>query len=213
MKIHSVKKVIVLSFFFISMVPLCHSAWAHGVNIFAWVEGDTVYVESKFKGGKQVKGGPIVVMDMQGHELLSGITNEKGEFSFKIQKREDIKIVLTAGAGHQAEWILPASEMGEWPEATPAIELTASKGQRIKTVSTTHPPWEGKESPQNPQSDAHNIENAIETLLDRKLKPIMKMLVEEQQQGPRARDILAGIGYILGLVGIVAYVQSRRRKE
>jgi len=212
MRLHSVNKVIVLSFLFISMVPLCHSAWAHGVNIFAWVEGDTVYVESKFKGGKQVKAGPIVVMDMEGHELLSGVTNEKGEFSFKIQKREDMKIVLMAGAGHRAEWTLPASEMGEWKESTPATEGTAAKGQRIKTVSPP-PPWEGKDSLQNPQYDAQDIENAIETLLDRKLKPIMKILVEKQQKGPRASDILAGIGYIFGLVGIAAYVKSRRRKE
>jgi nickel transport protein len=213
MKTYSVIKLVALSFLIISMVTLCHSAWAHGVNIFAWVEGDTVYLESKFKGGRQVKAGSIVVMDMQGHELLSGVTNEKGEFSFKIRKREDIKIVLMAGAGHQAEWILPASEMAELPATSAPFDRPASKGQRKKTVLPSHASGERKNSPQNPQYDAHELENAMEALLDRKLKPIMKMLVENQQRGPGAREILAGIGYILGLVGIVAYVQSRRRKE
>ena len=108
------------------MVPPCHSAWGHGVNIFAWLEGDTVYVESKFKGGKRVRAGSIVVMDMQGHELLSGITNENGEFSFKIPRREDLKIALTAGAGHRAEWTLAASDMGEWPDTATATERAAA---------------------------------------------------------------------------------------
>lgn len=200
-------------FFLISMVLLCHSAWAHGVNIFAWSEGDTVYVESKFKGGKEVKSGSIVVLDMQGHELLSGITNERGEFSFKIPKREDLKIVLMAGAGHRAEWTLAASDMGEWPDTATAHDGAAATEQRIKTVSTSHPASGENDSRQNPRYDNQDLEKAIEALLERKLRPIMKILVDEQQRGPRARDILAGVGYIFGLVGIAAYVQSRRRKE
>ena len=46
-------------------------AFAHRVNVFAWVEGDIVYTKSKFGGGREVKGGKIVVMDSLGNELLS----------------------------------------------------------------------------------------------------------------------------------------------
>jgi nickel transport protein len=84
---------------------------AHRVNLFAWVEGDTVYVESKFSGGKKVKAGKIIVTDSQGTELLTGATDENGEFSFKVPKKTDLKIVLIAGAGHRAEWTIPASEI------------------------------------------------------------------------------------------------------
>jgi nickel transport protein len=83
---------------------------AHGVNLFAWVEGDTVYVESKFSGGKRVKAGKIVVTDPQGTELVKGTTNEEGEFSFKVPKKTDLKIVLLAGAAHRAEWTVSAAE-------------------------------------------------------------------------------------------------------
>jgi nickel transport protein len=86
-------------------------AGAHRVNLFAWVEGDTVYVESKFSGGKKVKAGKIIVTDSQGTELLTGATDENGEFSFKVPKKTDLKIVLIAGAGHRAEWTIPASEI------------------------------------------------------------------------------------------------------
>ena len=33
-------------------------------------------------------------------------TNEKGEFSFKLPKKAELKIVLLAGTGHRGEWNL-----------------------------------------------------------------------------------------------------------
>ena len=84
---------------------------AHRVNLFAWVEGDTVYVESKFSGGKKVKAGKIIVTDPRGTELLSGTTSENGEFAFKVPKKTELKIVLLAGTGHRAEWTIPAGEI------------------------------------------------------------------------------------------------------
>ena len=46
------------------------SVEAHRVNLFAWVEGDMVYVESKFSSAKPVKAGKIIVSDFEGTELL-----------------------------------------------------------------------------------------------------------------------------------------------
>ena len=84
---------------------------AHRVNLFAWVEGDTVHVESKFSGGKKVKVGKIIVVDSQGTELLTGTADENGEFSFKVPEKTDLKIILIAGKGHRAEWTIAASEI------------------------------------------------------------------------------------------------------
>ncbi len=101
-----------------------HSAFAHRVSVFAWVEGDKIYLESKFAGGRPVKSGKVVVTDPQGAELLSGVTNDEGEFSFKIPERTDLKIVLIAGQGHQAEWTIHKAEMEDLPSGT------ASEGRR-----------------------------------------------------------------------------------
>ncbi len=99
-----------------------NTASAHRVNVFAWVEGDTIYVESKFAGGKKVTSGKIVVTDPRGNPLLSGLTNDQGEFSFKVPQRTDLKIVLIAGQGHQAEWTLGAAEMEDLPSKTASDE-------------------------------------------------------------------------------------------
>ena len=128
---------------------------AHRVILFAWVENDTVYVESKFNSGKKVKAGKIIVTDSRGVELVKGTTNEKGEFSFKVPKKTDLKIALLAGEGHRAEWTLPLAE----------IERPAAGKQPVP------------------------------------------------QKGAIAKKIIIGIGCILSLAGIAAYILKRKNKK
>jgi nickel transport protein len=87
------------------------NAHAHRVNLFAWVEGDTVHVECKYPDGTKVNEGTIRVFDSAGKELLNGKTTPKGEFSFKVPKQDDLKIVLEAGMGHRAEWPLSKQDL------------------------------------------------------------------------------------------------------
>lgn len=189
------------------------SASAHRVNVFAWVEGDTIYVESKFAGGKKVKSGKIVVTDPRGNKLLSGLTNDQGEFSFKVPKRTDLKIVLIAGQGHQAEWIIRAAEMADLAlktaSDTSAEKLKQSVQKKDVSITSVDTRTAAPDTAVNPKE----LEAIIETVLDRKLKPITRMLADIRQDAPSIGDIFAGIGYILGLVGIAAYVQSRKKKE
>jgi nickel transport protein len=189
------------------------SAFAHRVNVFAWVDGDMIYVESKFAGGRPVKSGKIVVTDPQGVELLSGQTNDKGEFSFKIPQRTDLKIVLHAGQGHRGAWTIRAVEMAGLPSGT-VSETSAEKAVPSLPKNTVSKISENTGTT-TPDTDikTKDLEGIIESVLDRKLKPITKMVADLQQQGPSIKDIFAGIGYIFGLVGVVAYVQSRKKKE
>ena len=189
------------------------SASAHRVNVFAWVEGDMIHVEGKFSGGKKVKAGKISVMDPQGVELLSGRTDDQGKFSFKIPKRTDLRIVLIAGQGHQGEWTLRADEITDLPSET-ALEASAEKamqpeGKEIVSITSMDP---GTAAPDT-AIKSEELEAIIETVLDKKLKPITRMLADLRQKGPSVSDIFAGIGYILGLVGVAAYVHSRKKKE
>ena len=136
MKPDTLKSKLAKSIFFLLWVIclLCfriESADAHRVVVFAWVEGDTVYVESKFSGGKRVKAGEIIVTDPQGNELLSGRTNENGEFSFKVPKKSELKIILLAGTGHRGEWTIAAGEI-EMPAA--ANKRTPPKATSVKRI-------------------------------------------------------------------------------
>jgi nickel transport protein len=70
-----------------------------------------VHVECKYPDGTKVREGVIRVFDSAGNELLTGKTTTQGEFSFKVPKRDDLKIVLEAGMGHRAEWPLSKQDL------------------------------------------------------------------------------------------------------
>lgn len=55
------------------------------------------------------------------------------------------------------------------------------------------------------------IDKALEKALDRKLAPIMRTLAEMQEQKVRMTDVLGGLGYIFGLVGVAAYFKRPRK--
>ncbi len=195
----------------IGVVAGVEIAEAHRVNVFAWVEGDTIYLESKFPGGKPVTGGKIVVTDSQGAQLLTGETNDQGEFSFKVPKRDDLTITLIAGMGHQAAWKITASEIqvGAAGDSAP-IQASQDPGVPKAEMSQT-----AAEQPAvaPPAIGPAEIQQALEKALDKKLKPVIKMLADAQQTGPSMRDVFGGIGYILGLVGVAAYFQSRKARR
>ena len=57
------------------------------------------------------------------------------------------------------------------------------------------------------------MEKAFERILDKKLAPISRTLAEMQEQKIRLTDVLGGLGYIFGLVGVAAYFKRRPIKD
>ncbi|MGD8758301.1 MAG: hypothetical protein PVH78_05460 [Deltaproteobacteria bacterium] len=191
----------------------CAPAWAHKVMIFAWVEGDTIYTQSKFSGGKRAKNATVVVYDKEGNQLLAGETDEKGEFSFKVPKRTDLKIALKASMGHLAEWTIPVEEM------TPVLDGAEGSPPEVGVQVTTKgaTPLTGTKTAAEPPAPAaaglsrQEIQTLIDESLDRKLTPIVKMLADQVGRGPTVNEVLCGIGYIFGLAGVALYFMSRRK--
>ena len=175
-------------------------ALAHKVTVFAWVEGDTVHTESKFSGGRVAKEARIEVYDAAGQKLLEGRTDDQGRFAFKPPRPEALRIVLIAGTGHQNEWRVAAEEFTDAPVANaPATPAAAPP-----------PPSAGKAESGTLIMSPGEFQTLIDQALDRKLAPIMHRLVA-LDRGPSVSDVLGGIGYIIGLVGLGAYFQSRRK--
>lgn len=180
-------------------------AFAHKVTIFAWVEGDTIYTQSKFSKGRKAKGALVTVFDMEGNRLLEGTTDEKGEFSFKIPKKTSLKVVLKASMGHMAEWKMPVEEItaaqssqNTTPEAG-VITDTTSPSNRVPTFGPTCVQRE-------------EIRRLIDESLDQKLRPIISMLADSQDQEPGISEVMGGIGYIFGLAGVALYFANRQKR-
>ena len=193
------KLYLILIFIFLIIIMMDVSVFAHKVNIFAYVEGDKVYTESYFNDGKKCVDSKIEVFDNQENKLLEGITNENGEFSFKTpQEERDLKIVLTASMGHRAEYIISADELGD----TVGLVKEGLK----EPVSVVFP--------EVSSFDLKEIQLLIENALDEKLELIMREMREikkSQEDKISPTEIIGGIGYIIGIFGIVAYFLSRKR--
>ncbi len=178
------------------------NAYAHRVNIFAWVDGDMVHTQSKFSGGKTVVEGRINVYDSEGELLLQGETDDKGEFSFRIPRQTTLKIELIAGMGHQSEWTVHENEMdGEFKEKT--------KGGGEENETSLNDADDKRKTIVSAQVSREEMEAIVEKAVEKKLKPLIGMLADLKDSGPGIPEIIGGIGYIIGLAGIAAYFRSR----
>jgi len=193
------KLYLILIFIFLIIIMINISAFAHKVNIFAYVEREKIYTESYFNDGKKCVDSKIEVFDNQEIKLLEGLTDEEGTFSFEIPSGDgDLKLVLTASMGHRAEYIIQADELGN---------IKGLIEEKIeKPVSAV--------SPEVSSFNLKEIQSIIEETLDEKLKPIMSEVREikkSQEDRISPSEIIGGIGYIIGIFGIVAYFLSRKK--
>ena len=98
-------------------------------------------------------------------------------------------LLLTAGAA-----------LAQSVQAQPAVPQPAVN---------TEAPAAGEPSPAAVSPLPAGIDKAFEKALDKKLAPVLRTLAEMQEQKIRLTDVLGGIGYIIGLVGIAAYFKRK----
>ena len=214
---------ILLNFaFFILICAFCivREADAHKVNIYAYAEDGMIHSESYFVDGTKCKNSLIEVFDeKQGTRLLEGKTDDNGKFSFKIPKVASLKLVLHASMGHQNEYTLGEDEvreaMGGRQRPGESKETAKSSSQPAKiSVKTGKEGLVSKEAASVGRGMSESeVEAVMERVIDRKLKPVMGILVKlrEDSEKPGLTEIIGGIGYIVGLMGMVMYLKSRRK--
>jgi nickel transport protein len=194
----------------LALMLLASPAQAHRVLVFASVQGDTIQTESTFVGSGPVQKGEVQVQDKaSGRVLLTGATDEKGKFSFKIpieaaSGRLDLLIIVGASLGHQGEWLLKADSY--LPKTGPAA-ATASPGSAPAAV----PVGTGAAGPKTAVVDQQALEEALNKALEKQLAPIKEMLVELGLKRRTLPEIIGGLGYILGIFGVVAYFMSKKQ--
>ncbi|MDE6735271.1 MAG: cobalamin biosynthesis protein CbiL [Desulfovibrio sp.] len=203
----------------LAALALPADALAHRVNIFAWVEGGNIVVECGFNRAAPVRGGLITVYDAgDGKELLQGRTNERGVFVFAVPEAvrvgHGLRIEINAGEGHVNDWTMTAAEINEardlghgFLQAAPA---TAAKAPDAATTSIVPAP----EVPAGPPPlTAAEVRAIVGEALNAGLAPIRRELAALSSPGPTVRDIVGGLGWIMGLVGIACWFMARRRQQ
>ncbi|MFO7930549.1 MAG: hypothetical protein ACQETG_00560 [Thermodesulfobacteriota bacterium] len=217
-KISSVTAVILVFF-------LCGQAAGHRVNVFAWAEGGTVHVTGKLADGGTISEGSVKVYNEKDNLLIEGKTDDQGEFSFPIPEISDLKIQISAGPGHKGEWMLSKDELSDAAvrdkKAEGSSDSGGQKDEKPSGSSDSRQNNNGEEtysSRQIRQAVDEAVEKALDEaleerldrMLEKRLAPVMRTLSEIKNPGPTASDIFGGLGYIIGLFGIAAYMYSRR---
>ncbi len=163
---------------------LLSPAYAHKISTFGYQEGDMVYTESYFASGDRCKNCTVNVIALDsGKTVANGRTDNEGVFDFKYTGKESLRITVDAGSGHMGSYTIKPEE---------AVSVI-----NVPTV---------------PSSGAGDM--GTEALLDIKLRPIRRELVALRAavSRPGITEILGGIGYIIGIAGIWAYMKSREKK-
>lgn len=208
-----------MKYFFSSLAALvlllCFSgvSSAHKVNVFAYVEGEAIQVEGYFTRSQKVRHGKLTVTDLvTAEKLLEGTTDEQGLFRFRpdpawLKTGHGMNILLNAGEGHQSNWEISPEELAALSPA----------GQSAKPPSgvPTLPVVQASQAPAAsgtigvPAMEATELEAVIGKVLDAKLAPINQALARQADSGPNLRDIIGGIGWIIGLLGLATYMKYR----
>jgi len=170
---------------------------AHKVNIFAYVEGKQIFTQSYYSNGKPIVSGIIEVFNARDMKLLDGETDKNGEFSFLIPEKTELKIILNAGMGHRAETVIKEKDI-------PTIEKPPKKKVTSKPAIIT----------ENPKTDEYiskeDIKDIVEQVIEQKMRPLFRILAQRQRTISFV-DVIGGIGYIIGIMGLIMYLKSKKK--
>ena len=179
-------------------------AFAHKVVAAVFVEGEAIEGEVGFSNGNPAKPGlKVQVHDPDGRLLGETVTDEDGLFRFVPTSRVEHRFVIDLGMGHVAQAILSADQLPDGMGGT--TEATAA------TVSTAPSPKTAGVAASAAVTAAPDLRVQIDKAVASQIRPLRKDLAAFKEE-VRWRDVLGGIGYILGLTGIGLWVAARRRE-
>lgn len=201
--------------FFITFVALSFllfgsASFAHGLNVFAWLENDSILVQCDYGQKRPAQHAAIAVYDSSDkQELAHGFTDTQGRYVFPVpdvvRRGHGLLVVADAGQGHRGEWAMDASELYAAASLTAGFDAAALQGNSAQQVT----PQAGVPLAHGPVTQ-EQVRNIIQEALELKLSPIRKEIAAQSASGPTLTEIIGGIGWIIGLVGIALYFKSRK---
>ncbi len=178
------------------------TASAHKMYVFAAVQGDRIEGEVYYQGGDPAPDAKIIVTGPDGTTLNQAVADQEGRFRFEPRWNMDYRIVADAGFGHRAEYTVPADELpADLPAlgADPSVDKPATKPS---AAPSTDSPTPIHEPPSDLASEIAALSQQISAL---------RRDLERWQARLRTQDVLGGIGYLLGLMGLGSYLLRNKK--
>lgn len=173
-------------------------ALAHNVVGGVYAIGTTIEGEAGFSNGDMAKAGtPVLITDVAGQTIAEVLTDEEGFFVFEATQRIDHHFKLDMSSGHMLEMILPADEL---PASLPGGTPIASVQSNLTTPAS------------GSALDAAALQQMVEKAVAKQVIPLRKELAAYKEKAG-LQDLLGGIGYIFGLVGLGIWLRQRKQDK
>lgn len=193
----------------LGMLLVPPAATAHKVGLYAYLEGGQVRGQAYFAGGGKAVSSPIEVSDGSGKVLGEYNTDGEGNFSFPLPAgvKPPLKLVLKASQGHQASYEMSAEELDLGSAAVqpgaPAAPTPPANPAPLAVPG-------GSGAGLGPEELRQVVDQALKAQLAPLTAQVAKLAGEREVS---VHDIAAGIGYIIGLMGLAAWFLSRRKNN
>lgn len=176
------------------MLLLSEPTYAHKVKLFATVTGEIIAGYVYFPGGARAQAVPVKIFLSDNQLQDTVLTDEHGEFQFHAKVHATHRLVANLGEGHLAEYVVDVSEFSD--------RLPTSAHEPASVAPLTPPAQNCSVSEQLPE---------IAKVVSQQIRPLREQL-EAYQEKIWLHDILGGIGYIFGVMGMLFYIAKRREK-
>lgn len=175
--------------FFVLLFSCASAAQAHKLNIFTYTESGKIFVESYFSDGIIPKDAKVTVRDGDNNEILSDIVNAEGSYTFDVPKAEKITVMVDAGLGHVVSATLEGGEM---------TSVSADPSNAVAVGDAATPAVAG-------------LEAQIRKAVAEANKPLARE-ISQLKNKVYTSDIIGGLGFIFGFLGLYAYLSSKKLK-
>ncbi len=174
----------VLLFFLAGMVLLLsggHPALAHKVNLFCHFEDGMLKGEGYYGGGRPARNAEIEVTSLNDNVLIAKTrTDDDGKFSVELNPLGPVRVVMGAGQGHRAEFIVE-------PEGSVSVGHDDPVGEKVIADS--------------------RIKGCVEDRI-RSLEERIGYL-EKRQSDPGMMTVIGGIGWIAGIFALIYLAKKK----
>ena len=186
-------------FLAMSLLVTTHAV-AHSVIGFVYAEGWEIEGEIGFSDGQLAPPGTLVeIFGPDSTKLGETRTKTNGAFHYTATSAITHHVKANLGSGHAIELILEAEAL---PNVSSSPNGSALNATSIASLHT--------DSVGNLNED--QLKQLISEAVSRQVTPLRRDLINYQNQA-KWHDVLGGIGYILGIFGLAAWLTARKQKE
>ena len=178
------------------------TAWAHKLFVFASVQGKAIHGEAYYQDGSPAQNVRIAGLVLDGDTLDTTTTHAEGKFTYHPRSRRAHRFVADAGFGHRAEYTVAAEELpsdlseGRAADPKPDTGLGSAAPARERGIPDG--------SPEDLAAEVQALGQQIAA---------MRGDLVKWQAALRLQDVLGGVGYILGILGVMSYFLAGRRRN